>query len=127
MRLTTNKKIVLLLSIAAIGFLFSHVGAQPLNVQTIEQVKLEPQKIFLPTLDTTQKIELNLTLTAPKPNGNFGDWLSASMWSIVAFLFFGLDLLFQFTPSEVDNSILNRLWRLYNLLMPNRRQGGGNF
>lgn len=124
-----NIKVLL---IVLLGIIACFAIAQDVNgtIKLLPKEALSVNKIILPNLNVgkdTQAIELSVKFTKPNPTQNFGEWLGDNMWSMVLLVLFIFDLLFRFTPSEVDNSILNLFWKLYNTVFPNRRQGGGEF
>lgn len=57
----------------------------------------------------------------------FADLLKENWMVVLAGLLGFVDIIVRLTPTEKDNSILNKLYKILDFLIPNFKAGGGKF
>lgn len=57
----------------------------------------------------------------------FADLLKANWMAVLVGLLGFVDVIVRLTPTEKDNSLLNKLYKILDFLIPNFKSGGGKF
>jgi hypothetical protein len=129
------KKIIFLFCFFLSAFTAQAIARNELRVFFDSIPSVETDTVSVAMSDTTIDAEidstgslpvvLHITLKPPLRGESFGDWVQRNWVSVVAIALFILELSARFTPSEMDNSLVNLLKRIFDSFFPNRNIKGG--
>lgn len=94
-------------------------GVEKTTLKTI----IQPEQLIR-SIEANEPLSLNIEVSAPVAGEGFGTWLGKNWVSFAAIMFFLLEIILRYTPSERDNSILSFIKGLFDRLFPNKSTQG---